>query len=175
MWAANRLLMKGWSITGGDELLGMSVVNEPASLLHDTIPAPKVLQNQLDHLLERQIFETESSLLKELQRLIRRRDRGQWIVVFLSLVIVLHVLERDTWRLMYWVHHKAEVSRLNFPEACAQLVCGKSKINVVDILSRGRGRMYENRLTPDTRQIFGATLSSQSISSIKVSISVIYS
>jgi len=110
MWSANRLLMQGWSIVGGDELLGMSIVNEPASLLHNTIPAPKVIQNQLDHLLERQIFETEELLLKQLQRLIRRRDRGQWIVVFMSLVIVLHLLERDTWRLVYWVHHKQEVS-----------------------------------------------------------------
>ena len=110
MWAANRLLMQGWSIVGGDEILGMSVIDEPASLLHNTVPAPKVIQNQLDHLLEGQIYDTEEKLLKELQKLIRRRDRGQWIVVFLSLVIVLHVLERDTWRLIYWVVHKAEVS-----------------------------------------------------------------
>ncbi|KAH7390030.1 hypothetical protein BKA64DRAFT_756964, partial [Cadophora sp. MPI-SDFR-AT-0126] len=102
MWAANRLLMKGWEISGGDEFLGMTIVNEPSSLLHNTIPAPRVLQNQLDHLLERQIFETEHKLLKELQKLIRRHDRGQWVVVFLALVIVLHILERDTWRLMYW-------------------------------------------------------------------------
>ena len=102
--------MQGWSIVDSDELLGMSVINEPASLLHKTVPAPKVIQNQLDHLLERQIFEIEESLLNEIQKLIRRRDRGQWIVVFLSLVIVLHVLERDIWRLVYWVHHKEEVS-----------------------------------------------------------------
>ncbi|KAH7317367.1 hypothetical protein BKA65DRAFT_113121 [Rhexocercosporidium sp. MPI-PUGE-AT-0058] len=77
MWAANRLLMKGWEISGGDEFLGITIVNEPSSLLHNTIPAPRVLQNQLDHLLERQIFETEHKLLKELQKLIRRHDRGQ--------------------------------------------------------------------------------------------------
>lgn len=121
MWAANRLLMKGWEISGGDEFLGMTIVNEPSSLLHNTIPAPRVLQNQLDHLLERQIFETEHKLLKELQKLIRRHDRGQWVVVFLALVIVLHILERDTWRLMYWVHHKAEASNPFSPHCCCSL------------------------------------------------------
>ena len=58
---------------GGDELLGMSVIEEPASLLHNTVPAPKVIQNQLDHLLEGKIYDTEEKLLKELQKLIRRR------------------------------------------------------------------------------------------------------
>lgn len=52
------------SIVGGGQFLGKSVINEPASILHNTIPAPKVFQSQLDHLIEQQIFETEERLLK---------------------------------------------------------------------------------------------------------------
>jgi hypothetical protein len=34
--------MQGWSIVGSDELLGMSVINEPASLLHNKVLAPRL-------------------------------------------------------------------------------------------------------------------------------------
>jgi len=68
LWAVNRLLMKGWEIYG-HERLGMKIVDRIESPLHGSVPAPRVLQNQLDHLLEYEIVETERCLLKRMQRL----------------------------------------------------------------------------------------------------------
>jgi hypothetical protein len=104
-------LIKGWQICGM-ETLEMHVVEEKDCPLHGTFPGPRVLQNQLDHLLERQIYETEYSLLGRLQELMVKKKRPDWVAIFLTLVIMLHVFERDTWRLMYWILHPEEVNFL---------------------------------------------------------------
>jgi len=108
LWAANRLLMKGWEIYG-HERLGMKIVDRIESPLHGSIPAPRVLQNQLDHLLESEIVKTERHLLKNLQKVIKASDRTLWVATFLATAIILHVMERDAWRLLYWVHHQEQV------------------------------------------------------------------
>ncbi|KAL9034452.1 MAG: hypothetical protein Q9214_007036, partial [Letrouitia sp. 1 TL-2023] len=64
----------------------------------------------LDHLLEAEIVKTEQRLLKQLQKAIRASDRRAWVVTFLGIAIILHVMERDTWRLLYWVKHREHVS-----------------------------------------------------------------
>ncbi len=94
LWAANRLLMKGWEICG-HERLGMKTVDRMESPLYGSVPAPRVLQNQLDHLLESEIVETERRLLKNLQKLIKASDRISWVATFLAIAIVLHVMKRD--------------------------------------------------------------------------------
>lgn len=66
LWAANRLLMKGWEISG-EQTLGMCNVTDVSSYLFDTILAPRVLQNQLDRNIELYIAKTELELLKALQ------------------------------------------------------------------------------------------------------------
>ena len=96
LWAANRLLMKGWEICG-DELLGMGFVDRIESPLYGSVPVPRVLQNQLDHLLESEIVKTERYLLKNLQKVIRASDRCAWVITFLGVAIILHVMERDAW------------------------------------------------------------------------------
>jgi len=108
LWAANRLLMKGWEICG-HERLGMKTVDRMESPLYGSVPAPRVLQNQLDYLLESEIVETERRLLKNLQKLIKASDRISWVATFLAIAIVLHVMKRDAWRLLYWIHHKEQV------------------------------------------------------------------
>jgi hypothetical protein len=50
--------MKGWEICGY-ERLGMDIVGRLESPLYGSIPVPRVLQNQLDHLLEAEIAKTE--------------------------------------------------------------------------------------------------------------------
>ena len=103
--------MKGWEICG-HERLGMKVVDRIESPLHGSVPAPRVLQNQLDHLLEYEIVETERHLLKNLQKAIKASDRKSWVATFLATAIILHVMERDAWRLLYWVHHHEQVKHL---------------------------------------------------------------
>ena len=64
--------MTWWNI-GGDEMLGMYRVTDIMSALFGTIPAPRVLQNQLDRNLELHIATTELEFLKELQNAMQRK------------------------------------------------------------------------------------------------------
>ena len=54
-------------------------------------------------------METERHLLKNLQKVIKASDRKSWVATFLATAIILHVMERDAWRLLYWVHHQEQV------------------------------------------------------------------
>lgn len=101
--------MKGWEIAG-DETLGMSVVSDDDCPLHGSVPAPRVLQNQLDRRLECYIVEKERELLAAVQRAFREGGSEQRDMTSLAVMVVLHVLERDTWRLVYWTNRCGEVS-----------------------------------------------------------------
>lgn len=72
LWAANRLLMKEWEI-GGPETLGMCKVTDSSSCLFDTIPAPRVILNQLDRNLELYIATTGPEFLRALQNATLRK------------------------------------------------------------------------------------------------------
>ena len=101
--------MKGWEISGEDKL-EMTTVDDIRSPLHGTVPAPRVLQNQLDRNLELYIMKKEADLLKAVQSGMLRRYSTSWEVISLAVVMFLHVLERDIWRLMYWKYHSEDVS-----------------------------------------------------------------
>jgi len=103
--------MKGWSITGKEDL-GMRVVEDMECPLNGSIPAPRVLQNQLDRNLESYIVTRERDLLKAVQRGFRKSRSVGWNVICAAVIFILHVLERDTWRLMYWRKRREEVSPL---------------------------------------------------------------
>jgi hypothetical protein len=103
--------MKGWTITS-EETLGMRKVEDIECPLHASIPAPRVLQNQLDRNLECYIIAKEKQLLKAIQRELRKSRSEGLDVIFSSVIIILHVLEKDTWRLMYWRKRREEVSLL---------------------------------------------------------------
>lgn len=101
--------MKGWELTG-KETLGMAVVEEEGSPLHHTTPGPRVMQNQLDRSLESFIVEAEEKILKDLQKAMLKRSACSWEVICLVVIVILHVLENDSWRLLYWKYHRQEVS-----------------------------------------------------------------
>ena len=109
LWTATRLLMKGWEISG-DDRLGMTLVKDMRSPLHGTVPAPRVLQNQLDSNLESYIMRRERDLLRAVQNAMLKQRSSSWVVISLVVVVFLHVLERDIWRLMYWKYHREDVS-----------------------------------------------------------------
>ena len=108
LWTASCLLLKGWTITG-EETLGMQTVEDTDCPLYGTVPAPRVLQNQLDRSLEVYIIAKEKELLKTIQRELRGGPQGL-DVVSASAIFILHVLEKDIWRLMYWRKRREEVS-----------------------------------------------------------------
>jgi hypothetical protein len=93
--------MQGWKLTLPGSL-DMSPVVDPESFLYGITPAPRVVQNQLDRRLERYCAEKEAEYLKALQNSMLRKRRLEWTTIFTSSVIVLHIRERDIWRLLYW-------------------------------------------------------------------------
>ena len=103
LWTANRLLMKGWQLIG-PETLGMPLFPD------GSLPAPRVLQNQLDRILESHIARAEGLVLKELQGAMLRSRSCSSIVVFIGVFLVLHVRERDIWRLAHWIINPDVVS-----------------------------------------------------------------
>jgi maltooligosyltrehalose synthase len=101
--------MKGWTITG-EELLETRKVEDVDCPLLGSIPAPRVLQNQLDRNLELYIAAKEEMLLKAVQRELRQCSPDSRETVFAVVLFILNVLERDTWRLMYWRKRRDQVN-----------------------------------------------------------------
>jgi hypothetical protein len=87
--------MKGWELTEF-ETLGMPQVTDDRSSLFSTIPAPRVLQNQLDQMLEQYVANLEVSCLKGLQKAMLRNNKKEqnWVVLFIVVLLMLHIRER---------------------------------------------------------------------------------
>jgi hypothetical protein len=108
LWAAHQLLMKGWELSTPGSL-GMFTVNDVSSALYGTIPAPRVLQNQLDKYLEEYCAITEVECLKELQKSMRARQDSR-VEIYTVVGLLLHIRERDIWRLSSWIKGRNSVS-----------------------------------------------------------------
>jgi hypothetical protein len=103
LWTANRLLVKGWEAHEAEIVIDMT------SPYFWRRPAPRVLQNELDVRLEFYVAELESSLLRQLDRAMIQLKKYTWNELYCTCLLVLAIMERDTWRLVYWVRHKEEV------------------------------------------------------------------
>jgi len=131
LWSAHRLLMTGWQLTvPGD--LGMFPVTDQGSLLNGTTPAPRVLQNQLDRILEQYCADKELECLKELQKFMRRESKRPWIVIFIVTILLLHVRERDIWRLLYWTLSNNGTYTWRHPEQAQTLI--KRSVHASNVL-----------------------------------------
>lgn len=103
--------MEEWQFADED-LLGMAVVEQSNCPLQSIVPIPRILHNQLDRCLESWIINVESDLLKMLQNVLFKRYRVEKIHLFLTIVVILHMMERNIWRLLYWIYHPEQVSVL---------------------------------------------------------------
>lgn len=65
-------------------------------------------------MLEKYVADLELICLKELQMtmLHKHKFRRDRIVIFLVVLLILHIRERDIWRLEYWIFCASEVSIL---------------------------------------------------------------
>ncbi|TGZ80584.1 hypothetical protein EX30DRAFT_307396 [Ascodesmis nigricans] len=104
MWTANQLLIQGASIHPGSDILNLLPItgNTP---LNGHVPLPRVVSDQFDHLIERRIWQLEKQILAELQKRIFARKKEDWLKIFLTLIVLMNTLERDSWRLYYWMFH----------------------------------------------------------------------
>lgn len=81
----------------------MTVIDQSNCPLHNKVPIPRVLHNQLDRHIESHIVKIEDKLLHELQSAMRKKKTVGKTVIFLAVVIILNALERDIGRLLFWV------------------------------------------------------------------------
>lgn len=122
LWTATQLLLHGATLHPSSDSLGILPISSPTSPLVNQTPLPRVLGNQLDHLIERRIWQLEKQILSELQRRIFGRKREDWIRIFLTLVVLMNALERDSWRLYYWVFHMEDGYAWRHPSSPQRLI-----------------------------------------------------
>lgn len=87
----------------------MAIVNDPQSAWHGHTPVPRMIQNQLGHLLELRMIELDRRILEALHRIIQARNRSSWIFTTLAFFILLHVRELDAARNIFWRRYKDSV------------------------------------------------------------------
>ena len=109
MYTTLRLISIGWRFFG-NETLGMKMVTDESSAWYGMIPVPRMIQNQLGHLLELQLIELDRKVLSAIHKLFERRRRCMWVVGTLATFLLLHVRELDAGRNIYWRRYKDAVS-----------------------------------------------------------------
>lgn len=103
LWTSTRLLVTGWQSTDTQP------IKDPHNPLFDTQPATRVLQNQLDNMIEACTMSIETAILKDIQRALRKPDGSSWIELFSAILVILRVMEADVWRNMFWIRHQEKV------------------------------------------------------------------
>ncbi|KAF9729828.1 hypothetical protein PMIN01_11761 [Paraphaeosphaeria minitans] len=99
LYTTLRLLRRAWNFAG-NETLGMDTIEQEGSAWRGIRPVPRMIQNQLGHLLELHMITLDKKILKGIQAMLR--DRKQWAVTTIALAILLHTRELDIGRNLYW-------------------------------------------------------------------------
>lgn len=86
----------------GDESLGMATVEERNSPWYGTKPVPRMIQNQLGHLLELNMIKLDRKISKGIQDAMDNRQRRMWVVLILAIFLLLHIRELDAGRNIFW-------------------------------------------------------------------------
>ena len=94
-------MMIKWQLSG-DESLGMAVIEDRDSAWYGIKPVPRMIQNQLGHLLEMNMIDLDRKILKGVQALMEQRERRMWVVVTLAVFLLLHIREVDAGRNIFW-------------------------------------------------------------------------
>ncbi|KAI1386044.1 uncharacterized protein F4822DRAFT_408805 [Hypoxylon trugodes] len=102
--------MKGWQSDASAKC------TDPRNPYYGTRPAPAVVSEQLDALLESYITEKEKILLERSQHASEecyQHDGKEAYVqyreeAYFAFLVLMATVERDIWRLMYWPRHPQE-------------------------------------------------------------------
>lgn len=106
------LLQRGWRLQ--EPALGMSPIQDENSAWYGEMPAPRMVQNQLGHLLELRMVELDAEILGALHKLIAKRHIMDWLVITLAVYLLLHVRELDAARIIYWKRY-LDTARTHLP------------------------------------------------------------
>jgi hypothetical protein len=84
------------------ETLGMTAIYEPESCWHGFTPVPRMIQNQLGHLVEMHMAALDEKILFSLRKMGNKNDRREWMIQIIAIAILLHTREVDIGRNIYW-------------------------------------------------------------------------
>lgn len=101
MYTTLRLIKIKWKFSG-DESLGMTAIEDRDSAWYGIKPVPRMVQNQLGHLLELNMIDLDRKILRAVQALLEKRERRMWVVVTLAVFLLLHTREIDAGRNIFW-------------------------------------------------------------------------
>ena len=101
MYTTLRLMRIKWRFSGSEDL-GMASVEDQNSAWYGVKPVPRMIQNQLGHLLELHMVYLDRKILRGIQALMEKRERRMWVVVTLAIFLVLHIREVDAGRNIFW-------------------------------------------------------------------------
>lgn len=87
----------------------MLIVHDSQSPWKGTTPVPRMIQNQLGHLIELHMSVLDERILMSLDTLTKKRNRSTWISTTLAFFILLHVRELDAGRNIYWSLYEDKV------------------------------------------------------------------
>ena len=87
----------------------MATVTNISSAWNGITPVPRMVQNQLGHLLELNMIELDRNIMKAVQDLLEKRSRRMWVVGTLAVFLLLHIRELDAGRNIYWQRYKDSV------------------------------------------------------------------
>ena len=122
MYTTLRLMKIKWKFSG-DETLGMNAVEDRDSAWYGIKPVPRMIQNQLGHLLELNIIELDSKILRGVQALMEKRERRMWAIVTLAVFFLLHTRELDAGRNIFWGRYIDPVCLLQISRSGHMLTC----------------------------------------------------
>jgi hypothetical protein len=108
MYTTLCLMRLKWQFSG-DESLGMATIEDRDSAWYGIKPVPRMIQNQLGHLLELNMIELDRKILKGVQALMEKRERRMWVVVTLAVFLLLHIRELDAGRNIFWSRYRDQV------------------------------------------------------------------
>ena len=100
MYTALRLIANGWHFAGSDTL-GMSTIQDRTSAWYGLTPVPRMVTNQLNHLLELEMIRLDRKILKSVHELLEKPHRRKWLFGTLAVFLLLHVRELDAGRNIY--------------------------------------------------------------------------
>ena len=92
----------------------MNTVHDSQSPWKGTTPVPRMIQNQLGHLIELQMSALDERILMALHTITQKRNRSTWVSTILAFFILLHVRELDAGRNIYWSLYEDKVESTDF-------------------------------------------------------------
>lgn len=159
-WAIQAIFFKyPWTVTRGGKLIGMEPLRIPGYWSGFTL-LPRLVNQQLDQAFEARMDELEHEILERLQHAIFKQHRNEWCSIFLTCIILLHSLERDSWNTSAWEFEtKSRASAIWPLRREPRDYCQQNK-HIADVLAthfkvvnRGQGPFNLDWLKPLNRQL----------------------